>query len=80
MNLPLTFRQYIEEKLDIKVFPISKLAKKHNKPLNYMQKQLRKGIKVEKEHTTNTKTAAKIALAHLGEKPNYYELLVAAKL
>lgn len=75
MILPITFREYLEEKLNVPVHPISTLAKKHNKPLDYMKKQLRKGIKVEKEHTTNRKTAAKIALAHLGEKPNYYSLL-----
>ncbi len=75
MILPIKFREYLEENLNVPVHPISTLAKKHNKPLDYMKKQLRKGIRVEKEHTTNRKTATKIALAHLGEKPNYYTLL-----
>ena len=37
--------------------------------------ELKKGIKSEKEHTTDTETAKKIALAHLGEDPKYYSKL-----
>jgi hypothetical protein len=37
--------------------------------------QLRKGIKVELEHTDDVLTAATIALDHLAEIPNYYTLL-----
>jgi nicotinamide mononucleotide adenylyltransferase len=44
------------------------------------KKELKKGIKVEKEHTTDTKTATKIALAHLGEDPKYYTKLSQAGL
>ncbi len=48
------------------------------------KKQLKKGIKVEKEHikkdssfqeTIHKKIALKIALDHLAEIPNYYDLL-----
>jgi hypothetical protein len=36
---------------------------------------VRKGITVETEHTTDPKVAAKIALAHLREDPEYYTKL-----
>lgn len=37
--------------------------------------QLQKGIEVELEHTTDRNVAAKIALDHLAEISNYYDLL-----
>lgn len=37
--------------------------------------QLRKGIKVEMEHTTDPKIAKEIAMDHLWEDPNYYTKL-----
>lgn len=37
--------------------------------------QLEKGIKVEMEHTSNKQVALKIALDHLAEISNYYDLL-----
>ena len=42
--------------------------------------ELKKGIKSEKEHTTDEETAKKIALAHLGEDPKYYSKLKKANL
>lgn len=42
--------------------------------------ELKKGIAVEKEHTTDLKTATRIALNHLGEDPKYYTKLAKAKL
>jgi len=42
--------------------------------------ELKKGIKTEKEHTTDEKIAKKIALAHLGEDPKYYSKLNKAGL
>lgn len=45
-------------------------------PDNYFnKKQLRKGTKVEMEHTTNRAVAEDIAKAHLLEGRNYYQLL-----
>lgn len=38
-------------------------------------KELKMGIKVEKEHTTDVKTATRIALNHLSEDPKYYTKL-----
>lgn len=37
--------------------------------------QLKKGTKVEMEHTSNRKVARKIAQDHLRENPNYYKSL-----
>ena len=42
--------------------------------------ELKKGIEVEKEHTTDIKTATRIALDHLSEDPHYYTKLAKAKL
>lgn len=51
------------------------IATKHNVEISYLRSQLIKGIKVELEHTSDKKVAEEIALDHLNEKPNYYELL-----
>ena len=64
------------------------IAKRHD-PKGYyavedmvssLKKELAKGIKVEMEHTTDKKTALKIAMDHLWENPNYYTKLAKAKL
>jgi hypothetical protein len=39
------------------------------------KEELKKGIKVEKEHTSDIKTATRIALNHLSEDPKYYSKL-----
>ena len=51
------------------------IAKKHNVDVSEIQKQLKVGIGVEKEHTKNEDTAREIALDHLGENPKYYAKL-----
>lgn len=61
-----------EEYLDKKTPSLSTLIKKNGKNI---LKQLKKGIKVEKEHTSNDKIAREIALDHLGELPDYYTRL-----
>jgi hypothetical protein len=51
------------------------IAKKHGVSLEAIQKQLKMGVKVEGEHTSD-KTAARItALQHLDEVPDYYTKL-----
>jgi len=42
--------------------------------------QVRQGMEIEKEHTSNALIAQKIALDHLVEHPDYYTKLKAAKL
>ena len=51
------------------------LAKKHNVSLSAILKQLKKGQRVEREHTDNPSTAMKIAMDHVFEDPKYYDKL-----
>lgn len=51
------------------------IAKKHNVSVKAIKAQVKKGIKVEKEHTDDEKKAERIALDHLFEIPNYYDKL-----
>lgn len=60
------------------------LAKKHAKTkerkkiiqiLNFLEKELEKGIKVEREHTKDKSKAKEIAMDHLSEDPKYYQKL-----
>jgi len=50
---------------------------KHGSDPDYLfdKRQLRMGIKVEMEHTSDPKIAKKISKAHLSEKRNYYSIL-----
>jgi len=41
----------------------------------YDQKELARGIKIEMEHTSDENFAANIAMNHLDEKPEYYDML-----
>lgn len=51
------------------------IAKKHGVSVDVIKAQVRMGIKVEHEHTTDDKQAEKIALDHLDEMPDYYTKL-----
>jgi hypothetical protein len=56
------------------------IAKKHNpkydqKYYQELQQELKKGISVEKEHTSSSEEAKKIAMDHLVENPKYYTKL-----
>lgn len=66
-----SFKQFLNKR----VLTVSALAKKHDVDETYIERQLEKGIKVEHEHTSKLKVARQIALAHLGEDPNYYKKL-----
>lgn len=50
----------------------AEIAHNHRVPLLFIMKQLKKGIKVEHEHTNSEKLARIIALQHLDEIPSYY--------
>jgi hypothetical protein len=67
----LTPEQLQEYKLDVKPTVDAK---------DVDPKELKKGIDVEKEHTTDIETATRIALNHLSEDPHYYTKLAKAKL
>ena len=65
-----------KEEAELKPVPsLEDSAKKHKVDIEVLKKQLEKGIKVEKEHTKDEKTAEKIALAHIDERPDYYDQL-----
>lgn len=51
------------------------IAQKHGVSLKSIQSQLKKGIKVETEHTDDLDQARIIALQHLEEVPDYYDKL-----
>lgn len=52
-----------------------KLKKGRVPDWKFNRTQLRKGIKVEMEHTNNPMVAKQIAKAHLYESPRYYKEL-----
>lgn len=54
---------------------LEKIAKKHDVPVKDMEVHLKKGIKIELEHTDDKTVAKEIALDHLNERPDYYERL-----
>ena len=59
---------------------LSDLAKKHGVDLKHMQAQLKLGLKVEMEHTNDSKKAKELSMDHLTENPNYYTKLKKAGL
>jgi hypothetical protein len=66
-----SFKQFLNKR----VLSVLALAKKHDVDKDYIEKQLKRGITVEHEHTSNLKVSRQIALAHLGEDPDYYKKL-----
>lgn len=54
---------------------VKDIADKHNVTVDQIEKQLKKGIKVELEHTKIKEVAHKIAMDHLVELPDYYDRL-----
>ena len=54
---------------------INDIANKHKVDVNVLKQELKKGIKVEHEHTSDLKKAARIAMDHLFEDPKYYTKL-----
>ena len=65
----------IEKNLDVPTPTVPELANKYGVSTKTIIKKLRQGVKVEAEHTTDFNTAMEIALDHLNEKLDYYELL-----
>jgi hypothetical protein len=54
---------------------LTDIANMHKVDIDDLTKQLQKGIKVEMEHTSDTKKSEEIALDHLFEDPKYYDKL-----
>jgi hypothetical protein len=63
-----------------KPMSVSEISQKHGVNTQYIENQLDVGIKHELEHTDDEGVAKIIALHHIGEKPNYYELVEKYKL
>lgn len=74
------FRDLRENVLDVPTHSPETLAKKHGVSVSHIHAELKKGIGVEHEHTSDSKIAREIALDHLGEKPDYYSKLDKAGL
>jgi len=73
-------RALLEARLDVPTHTPEEIANKHGVTLTHINTQLKKGIAVEREHTTHEADAREIALDHLGENPNYYTVLDRAHL
>lgn len=71
----MRFNEFKEELPSVKTHTVDEIAKKHGVPAGDIRKQLTKGIKIEKEHTTSAKVAKEISLDHLAEFPDYYDRL-----
>lgn len=62
---------------DLKGHPsINQIAKKHNITPEQVISQIKKGYKLEKEHTNNIDMAIDIAMQHVNEFPTYYDKLI----
>lgn len=68
-------RVFSESGLDAKTLSPKALADLHKVPTREIIEQLKKGIKIEQEHTSDKKVATEIALDHLKEDPGYYDKL-----
>jgi hypothetical protein len=68
-------RVFSENVLDVPTLSPMELANLHKLPVKQIIEQLRKGIAVEQEHTSDEKVATEIALDHIKEDPGYYDKL-----
>ena len=64
-----------KSQLDVPTPAVSAIAKKHGVSIDQIMSQLKMGIEVELEHTTDRAVAHEIALDHLNELPDYYTRL-----
>lgn len=67
-------QNYIMSKLKTPM-SLPEISAKHNIEESALQTELERGIKHEMEHTTDEKIAETIALHHLEERADYYEML-----
>jgi len=73
----MTFKAFYEQTFNglAKGKTVEDLARKHKVSIEHINSQLKKGIKIEHEHTKDNTTARKIAMDHLLEDPEYYTKL-----
>lgn len=69
-----------EGKLNVKTLSVEELAKHHGVSVKVIEDELKRGIEVEKEHTTSEEMAREIALDHLKERCDYYRVLKKSNL
>ena len=72
--------QETEKSLFKPTMSVKQLSEKHNVSVAKISNQLIKGIKREMEHTTDEKVAKTIALHHIEENPEYYDIYTEDKL
>lgn len=61
--------------LDVRTPSVSELAQKYGVSEKQIENEIKKGVEIEKEHTSDEKVAREIALDHLNEKLDYYDEL-----
>ena len=54
---------------------VSDIARKHGVSVSAAEAAIRKGTRIEKEHTTDAAIAREIAKDHVYENPRYYDML-----
>ena len=65
----------MKDVLDVETYTPEEIAKYHNVELSKINSELKMGIEIEKEHSTDERVAREIALDHLYELPDYYTRL-----
>lgn len=55
---------------------VEDIAEKHGVAVGDIEKQIKIGVEIEQEHTSDVEEAKKIAMDHLVEFPDYYDRLV----
>jgi hypothetical protein len=70
---------HIEEQLDRPTPSAQEIIRKHGIDEKTFIGQLKKGIQVELEHTKDVRAAMEIAMDHLNERPDYYDMLAAVE-
>jgi len=69
----------LEEQLDRPTPSAQEIMRKHSIDEKTFIDQLKKGIQVELEHTKDVKVAMEIAMDHLNERPDYYDMLASVE-
>jgi hypothetical protein len=54
---------------------VADIARKHGMSVTKIESAIRRGVRLEKEHTTDPSIAREIAKDHIYENPRYYEVL-----
>jgi len=74
-----TFTQFINERMS-DGYDLNSIAAKHKVKVAEIERELKIGLGVEKEHTNDQAEARKIAMDHLVEDPAYYTKLLSVGL